>query len=103
MPSRRKITLPDHVRKAVLDEIAMDYQAIQAATDRMHRRVYLGLMQGLIQDDVADRLNSLEGVKVTRQAVSLWKQRGEQLSEQQAGTIGLDGSPGRPGEREPVG
>lgn len=95
----KKVTLPDHVKAAVLDEIAMDYQAIQSATDRMRRRVFLGLEQGLTQDEIADRLNALPGVSVTRQGVSLWKRTVEQQTRDRDG----DRRPSEPGERQPVG
>lgn len=93
MPSRRKITLSDEVKRAVLDEIAMDYQAWQEAEKRFKRRVYLATVQGVYGEEIAERVSVSGGV------VSKWKGQGEQETRGRR----LDGGTSRPGEREPVG
>lgn len=89
---RKKITLPDHVKRAVLHEIHMDHQASQAAVDREHLRIYLAVEQNVLQAEIADELG------VTQQAISNWRKRGEQIARDRGLVSGPDG----PGEREPA-
>lgn len=92
--SRKKITLPEHVRAAALADLEAMYREWQEQIrgESFKLRVYLALEQGLLQGEVGQRC----GVGQTQ--VSNWKVAGEQIARNR----GLVGDPDRPGEREQV-
>lgn len=94
VPPKRKINLPDHVREAVLGDVALTHQAAIEAEERDKIRIYLAVEQGLTTQELADRL------LVSQSVVSKWRRQGEEayLSREAARSLRLGEDPDRPGE-----
>lgn len=99
MPPRKKATLPDHVRAAVLDDIALTHEAAMDALERDKIRIYLATEQGLDTYEIADRLG------LSQTSVSKYAGQGrralaerEQRARESAGNFGGSVDPDRPGE-----
>lgn len=98
MPPRKRVDLPDHVREAVLSDVAITHQQALDADERDKIRVYLATEQGLTNEEIAEALG------VAQQSVSRYARAGKEALErrQQARSHRAEPDPDRSGEREPV-
>ena len=87
VPPKKRVELPDHVREAVLDDIALSQQEAAAAEERLRIRVHLAVQQGLTTYEIAERLG------IAQQSVSRWSKQGEEARSRRFG----EGA-SRPGE-----
>jgi len=103
VPPKKKVTLPEHVRNAVLADVALTYQRAMDADEDAKIRIYLATEQGLDTYELADELS------ISQTTASKYKIQGKQALERReekrqresgGGSAGED--PVRPGEREPV-
>lgn len=73
MPPKRKIDLPDHVRKAVLSDVQLS-QRVAAESEASYKiRIYLATEQGLSTREIAEELG------FSQRAVSNYAQQGQEL------------------------
>ncbi|MFF5471021.1 helix-turn-helix domain-containing protein [Streptomyces achromogenes] len=106
MPPKKKVNLPDHVRAAVLADIALTHESAVRAEENDKIRIFLATEQGLDTYEIADELGD-----VSQQTVSRWARQGREIlerrerekreREQGDHTAGED--PVRPRERQPIG
>ncbi|MGW2513626.1 helix-turn-helix domain-containing protein [Streptomyces scopuliridis] len=87
MPPKKKVDLPDHVREAVLDDVALSHQEAIDAEERDKIRIFLATEQGLSTYEIATKLG------VSQQVVSKWSRQGEEARNRRRG-----GDPHRSGE-----
>ncbi|WP_141747155.1 hypothetical protein [Streptomyces agglomeratus] len=87
MPPKKKVDLPDHVREAVLEDVALDYKQATEAQERYKIRIYLAIQQGVTTYEIANDLG------VSQSVVSKWSREGEQARNRR---LGVD--PDRSGE-----
>lgn len=92
MPPRKKAQMPDHVKEAVLEDVALSHQQAIAASEHDKIRIHLAWVQGATTKEIADKLG------VSQQVVSKWRGQGEQALERRR-----RGDPERSGEPEPDG
>lgn len=76
MPPKKRIDLPDHVREAVLADIALTHEEAVRADERDKVRIYLGTVQGLDTYEIAERL-----ADVSQPTVARWAQKGKEAYE----------------------
>lgn len=99
MPPKKRIELPDHVRKAVLADVALTYQQSLESDENAKVRIYLATEQGLDTYEIAGQLG------VSQSAVSKWKLQGKEVyhrrEQERDQRHGPD--PERSGEREQIG
>jgi transposase-like protein len=97
VPPKRKVDLPDHVRKAVLGEVRLGYEAAADAEERSKIRIYLATEQGLSTYEIAEQLN------VSQAVVSKWSRQGKEAYERrEQGSHPAGEDPVRSGELEPL-
>lgn len=103
MPPRKRVDLPDHVREAVLSDVAITHQQALDADERDKIRIYLATEQGLTTDEIAEELKAA-GWEISQQSVSRYARAGKEALErrQQARSQRAEPDPDRSGEREPV-
>lgn len=106
MPPKKKVSLPDHVRAAVLTDLAVTHQQALDADERDKIRIFLATEQGLDTYEIADELG------ISQTSVSKYARLGKQALERRAeerrareseGGRRTGEDPVRSGEREPVG
>lgn len=101
MPPKKRVTLPDHVRAAVLADVALSHQTAQDADENSKIRIFLATEQGLDTYELAEKLGISQTsvskyARLGREALERREQgRGARESEggQQSGE-----DPDRPGE-----
>ncbi|MEU3522355.1 helix-turn-helix domain-containing protein [Streptomyces sp. NPDC038707] len=106
MPPKRKINLPDHVRAAVLADIALTHESAVRAEENDKIRIFLATEQGLDTYEIADELGD-----VSQQTVSRWARQGKEIlerrerekREREQGSNPAGEDPVRPRERQPIG
>lgn len=72
MPPKKRITLSESVREALINDVALTHQAAIEADERDKIRIYLAVEQGLTTGELA------EGMGVSQSAVSNWRRQGEE-------------------------
>jgi IS30 family transposase len=105
VPPRKKIDLPDHVRSAVLEDVALTYQSALNADEQSKIRIHLALEQGVTTRELEEELG------VPQQTISRWGRQGKEALERRREArpkreSARDQQPGedpvRPGELEPL-
>ena len=106
MPPKKKVDLPDHVRAAVLADVALTHQQALDAEERDKIRIYLALEQGVTTREIEEEL------RVPQATVSRWSRQGKEAWERreqgkEARESARDRQPGedpvRSGEPVPLG
>jgi DNA-directed RNA polymerase specialized sigma subunit len=99
MPPRKRVDLPDHVREAVLADIALTHAQALDAEERDKIRIYLGTEQGLTTREIADE------VGLGQTSVSKYAREGKEAYErrQQARSRRAGEDPDGPAEPGPIG
>jgi transcriptional antiterminator len=107
VPPKKRIDLPDHVRAAVLSDVALSHQQAEAADENSKIRIFLATEQGLDTYELAEELG------VSQSVISNWRRKGKELYElrrkgqgpdrESAGDQSAGQDPLRSAEREPVG
>jgi transposase-like protein len=99
MPPKKRINLPDHVRDAVLDDVALSHEETALAEEREKIRIFLATEQGLTTQEIADRMG------VSQTAVSKWRRQGEEayVRREEARSRRTGEDPDRSGELVPNG
>jgi Trp operon repressor len=99
VPPKKKVELPDHVRAAVLADVALTHQQALDADERDKIRIYLALEQGVTTRELEESLG------VPQATISRWGRHGKEAFEarESARDQQLGEDPLRSGEREPVG
>jgi hypothetical protein len=97
MPPKKKVDLPDHVRAAVLADIALTHQAAIAAEENDRIRVYLATEQGMDTYEIAEELGD-----VSQQTVSRWARQGKEILERRDREKRERDPRGRPAGEDPV-
>ena len=104
MPPRKKVTLPDHVRAAVLADIVLSHQTTITAEENEKVRIFLATEQGLDTYEIAEHLGmSQSGVSnYRRQGKEIWERR--ELEKRSRGARGnpIGEDPLRSGELTPL-
>jgi DNA-directed RNA polymerase specialized sigma24 family protein len=90
MPPRKRIELPDRVRKAVLSEVKLSYLRALEADEESKIRMFLAVEQGLTTYDISERL------EVPQQTVSRWCRQGREAWERREAQGGEDEPAGDP-------
>lgn len=106
MPPKKKVDLPDHVRAAVLADIALTHESAVTAEENDKVRIYLATEQGLDTYEIAEELGD-----VSQQTVSRWARQGREILERrerekrqrEQGGHSTGEDPVRSGEPAPVG
>lgn len=62
MPPKKRITLPDQVRDAVLGDVALSCDIWNRAEEDFKVRVYYAVEQGVSQGEIAERLGASQPV-----------------------------------------
>lgn len=75
MPPKKKVELPDHVRKAALADVKLSYRLSIEADESAKIRIYLGTEQGLSTYEIAEDLG------VSQPVVSKWSRQGREAYE----------------------
>lgn len=88
----KKVTLPDHVKDALLDELALMDDAVARVIEDRNVRLYLAVQQGLTTYEAAERLGKSQAT------ISNWSREGAEARDRRRRV-----DPERPGQREPVG
>jgi hypothetical protein len=107
VPPKKRVDLPDHVRKAVLDDIELTHGAALDAEERDKIRIYLATEQGLDTYEIAERLGNVSQPTVARWALK-GKEAFERREREKGARESAGGDPagrdlGGSGEREPDG
>lgn len=106
MPPKKRVTLPDHVRAAVLADVALSHKTAQDADENSKIRLYLATEQGLDTYELAEELG------ISQTSVSKYARLGREAlerrkREREARESARDQQPGedplRPGELESIG
>ncbi|MFJ2176435.1 hypothetical protein ACIOHE_26530 [Streptomyces sp. NPDC087851] len=92
MPPKKRVELPDHVREAVLDDVALSHEQAITAEENDKIRIHLALVQGVTTYEIAAKLG------VSQTVVSKWGRQGEEARNRRRGS-----DPHRPGELLPNG
>lgn len=79
MPPKKRITLSDEVREAVLEDVALSHEQAIDADKREKIRIFLATEQGLTTYEIAERLG------VSQSVVSKWSRQGEQARDRRRG------------------
>lgn len=106
MPPKKKVTLPDHVRGAVLADLALTHQSAITADENEKVRIYLATVQGLDTYEIADglQISQTTASKYARLGKEILERRQREAQEREsAGGWPVGQDPLRPGEPEPVG
>lgn len=104
MPPRKKIDLPDHVRAALLADVALTHQQALDADERDKIRIHLALEQGITTRELEEHLG------IPQPTISRWGRLGKEAMEHRKEYArresARDQQPGedplRPGELEPL-
>jgi hypothetical protein len=105
VPPKKRVDLPDHVRTAVLEDVALTYQTALEADENSKIRIHLALEQGVTTRELEEELG------VPQQTLSRWGRQGrealtrrrEARGKREQGSHSAGEDPVRSGEREPVG
>lgn len=73
MPPKKRVDLPDHVRAAVLGDVAHSCDVWTRAEEDFKIRTYYAVEQGVTQREIADQLG------VTQQVVSKYASQGREF------------------------
>jgi hypothetical protein len=105
VPPRKKVTLPDHVRDAVLTDIALTYQNALDADEAAKIRLFLATEQGLDTYEIAEKLgiSQTSASKYARQGKEALARRSEGGASESARGQQPGEDPVRSGERAAVG
>lgn len=104
MPPKKKVDLPDHVRAAVLADIALTHQSAITADENDKVRIYLATVQGLDTYEVAAelRISQTTASKYARLGREILERREREKREREQGSHPAGDDPVRPGELEPL-
>ncbi|NJP50111.1 helix-turn-helix transcriptional regulator [Streptomyces sp. SBST2-5] len=97
--------MPDHVRAAVLEDVAITYRTALDADENSKVRIHLALEQGVTTRELEEELG------VPQQTISRWGRQGKEALERrrearakrESGGQPTGEDPVRPGEPGPVG
>ncbi|GAA1427684.1 hypothetical protein GCM10009601_39370 [Streptomyces thermospinosisporus] len=105
MPPKKKVTLPEHVRAAVLADIELTHQTAIQAEENDKVRIFLATQQGLDTYEIADKLGISQSSvsKYARQGREILERRRREAEARESGGQPSGEDPFRPGEPEPVG
>ncbi|MFF4020022.1 hypothetical protein [Streptomyces sp. NPDC001843] len=98
--------MPDEVRDAVLDDVALSFQNALDADELSKIRIYLSTVQGLDTYEIAEKLgiSQTSASKYARQGKEAYERRQQEKRESEStGDRQLGEDPLRPEQREPVG
>lgn len=97
--------MPDHVRAAVLADLALTHQTAIAADENDKVRVYLATEQGLDTYEIAEQLGISQSAvsNYRRQGKVIFERRMQEERERESGDQPTGEDPVRPGELEPLG
>lgn len=97
--------MPDHVRAAVLADIALTHAAAEKAEETDKIRIYLATEQGLDTYEIAEELGLSQSAvsNYRRQGKALFEAREQEKREREPRSLAAGEDPVRSGEREPVG
>lgn len=98
MPPKKRVDLPDHVRAAVLADVALSHQQAIQAEENDKIRIYLATEQGLDTYEIAEQLG------VSQSSVSKWSRQGKEAYARRESARGrrLGEDPLRPAQLEPL-
>ena len=97
MPPRKRVTLPDHVRNAVLSDLALTKRRATEAEEDFKVRIYLGVEQGLDTYELAEELG------LSQSAVSKYRGQGQAILERREKERGeFEPTRDRPAGDDPV-
>jgi transposase len=104
MPPKKRVDLPDHVRGAVLADVALTHEQALEADERDKIRMYLALEQGVTTDEIAEELKA-RGMEISQPTVSRYARAGKEIyvRREQARNQPAGEDPVRSSQREPVG
>jgi DNA-directed RNA polymerase specialized sigma24 family protein len=99
VPPKKKVTLPDHVREAVLSDVELSHEVAVQADENDKIRIYLAVEQGITTQEIGHRLGAAQTT------VSRWRRQGEEAyrRREQARSGRPGGDPDRPAELGAVG
>lgn len=105
VPPRKRVTLPDHVRAAVLADIALTHQNAITADENRKVRIFLATEQGLDTYELAEKLGVSQTTvsKYAGQGKAILSRREEEERERESGGRPPGDDPVRPGEFVPHG